>query len=86
MNEQSGTIWYRTLDGTLVEQSGTPAPVVPEDCERIDPNEYFAHLDAVAEAEEEAMRAERAAAKQREAMIEKALAFYLASLPGAGDS
>lgn len=77
MNEQRGTIWYRTPEGTLVEQSGIPAPEVPDGCEAVNAADYYDQLSAAEAAEAAAAAAERAAVAQREALVEQALKFYL---------
>lgn len=77
--QASGVIWYRTPEGTLVEQSGIPAPEVPEGCTPINPSDYYRAMEEAEAAEAAAVEADRQAAAERQAMIDEAVAFYLAA-------
>jgi hypothetical protein len=79
MDITPGTIYYRTTGGALVEHSGTPAPELPEGCELIDPKDYFDYVKAEEEREHAARTAEAEQAAQQAALVNEALAFYLAA-------
>ncbi len=74
---EAGTIWYRDTYGALIEHSGIPAPEYPDGAVPVSQDEYAAFI-ALRDADEAALvESELAAKAQRDAMIDKALAFYI---------